>query len=207
MKLKYLVTIIILFSISIFAQESISDFTWNIGFPGSKMHDYISDNSFKGFGIEFRRFVNKESSVGLLLGWNIFDKRVDEPIRIDQEGFGGTVSGTQIRYINSFPILANFHYYFGKRKEFRFYVGANAGVYYILQRLDLGVWRIDSDNWHLGLAPEVGFLLPLGDSGSNLIVNGKYNHAFDAGTGIGGIEDNYYAYWSLNVGVAFSNFF
>jgi hypothetical protein len=103
-------------------------------------------------------------------------------------------------------MMANMHYYFGKRKDLRFYMGANAGLYYILQRLDIGVWRIDSNNWHFGLAPEAGVLIPL-DGQSHIIINLKYNYAFDAGTGLGGKEDNYYSYWGLNFGFAFSNMF
>ena len=103
--------------------------------------------------------------------------------------------------------MANMHYYFGKRRDVRFYVGANAGLYYILQRLDLGVWRIDSDNWHFGLAPEVGVLIPLADGQTQFFVNAKYNYAFDSGTGLGNKDDNYYSYWGINFGFAFSNMF
>lgn len=207
MKLKYVIPIIIFLSFSAFPQELISNFTWNFGFQTDKMSDYISDNSFKGFGIEFRKFITKQSTVGLSFGWNIFDQRIDEPIQIDQEGFGGTISGTQIRYINTFPLLANFDYFFGKRRSTRFFLGLNAGVYYILQRLDIGVWRLESNNWHLGFAPEAGIIVPFGDAGTHLIVVGRYNYAFDAGTSLGGIEDNTYQYYSLNFGLAFSNLF
>jgi len=205
MKLIQLTALAILLSSATFAQEFISDFTWNFAFPIGNTKDYISDNSFRGFAIEGRRFMDKNLSVGLFFGWNIFDKRVGDPINIDGEGYGGTVSGTQIRYINSFPLMVNAHYYFGKRKDLRFYLGAGAGVYYILQRLDLGVWIIQNDNWHLGLAPEAGILVPLGDNQSHILVNVKYNYAFDSGTGIGGNEDNYHSYWGINFGFAFSS--
>ena len=207
MKFKHIITFIILLSVSSFAQEFISDFTWNFGFPVSNMKEYVKENSYKGFGIEGRRFLNKNLSAGLFFGWNIFDERVDKPIEIDGENYGGTVSGIQIRYVNSFPMMANMHYYFGKRKDFRFYLGANAGIYYILQRLDLGVWRLDSDNWHFGLAPEAGILIPLDNGQTHIIVNVKYNYAFDSGTGLGKKDDNYYSYWGINFGFAFSNMF
>ena len=206
MRLKYIITLVSLLSAVSFAQEFISDFTWNFGFPQSQMKEYVSKTSYKGFAIEGRRFLNKNLSAGLFFGWNIFDERVDKPIEIDGENYSGTVSGTQLRYVNSFPMMANMHYYFGKRKDIRFYLGANAGLYYILQRLDLGVWRLESDNWHFGLAPEAGVLIPL-DSQSHIIVNIKYNYAFDSGTGLGKVDDNYYSYWGLNFGFAFSSMF
>lgn len=207
MKTKILIISFCLFTASAFSQEFISDFTWNFGFTADKLSEYIPNNSYKGFGIEGRRFFDKNISGGLSFGWNIFDQRIAEPIIIDEEGFSGTISGTQIRYVNAFPILANAHYYLGKRKDFRFFLGGGVGVYYILQRLDLGVWSLESNNWHFGLAPEAGFLIPFGDGESNIIVTGKYNHAFSSGKTIGGNEDNSYSYWSLNFGFAFSSRF
>ena len=205
MKLKYIITLLFLFTVSSFAQEFITDITWNMAFQNSKLKEYISDNSFKGVGLEGRRFLEKNISVGLKFGWNIFDQRVDKPIEIDGENYGGTISGTQVRHINSFPLMANIHYYYGKRRNFRLFAGLNTGMYYIVQRLDLGVWRLESSNWHFGLAPEVGFLIPFGGGDSQLIVTGRYNYAFDAGTSLGGKEDNYYSYWGINIGFAFSN--
>ncbi len=207
MKTKIIILLISVLSTSVFAQEFISDFTWNFGFTADKLNEYIPNNSYKGFAIEGRRFFDKNISGGLSLGWNIFDQRIAEPITIDQEGFGGTISGTQIRYVNAFPILANAHYYIGKRKDFRVFLGGGVGVYYILQRLDLGVWMLESNNWHFGLAPEAGVLIPLDDGQTHIIVTGRYNHAFSSGKSIGGNEDNSYSYWSLNFGFAFSSRF
>jgi hypothetical protein len=205
MKTKTIILFISLLSTSVFSQEFISDFTWNFGFTADKLNEYIPNNSYKGFGIEGRRFFQKNISGGLSLGWNIFDQRIAEPITIDEEGFGGTVSGTQIRYVNAFPILANAHYYIGKRNDFRVFLGSGVGVYYILQRLDLGVWMLESNNWHFGLAPEAGILVPLGDGQTHIIVTGRYNYAFSSGKSIGGNEDNSYSYWSINFGFAFSS--
>jgi hypothetical protein len=205
MKTKIIILFIAVLSTSVFSQEFISDFTWNFGFTADRLNEYIPNNSYKGFGIEGRRFFDKNISGGLSLGWNIFDQRIAEPITIDQEGFGGTISGTQIRYVNAFPLLANLHYYVGKRRDFRFFLGGGVGVYYILQRLDLGVWRLESNNWHFGLAPEAGILIPLGDGQSHIILTGRYNYAFSSGKSISGSEDNSYSYWSLNFGFAFSS--
>jgi hypothetical protein len=205
MKTKIIILFICALSTTSFSQEFISNFTWNFGFPADKLSEFIPNNSYKGFGIEGRRFLNKNISAGLSLGWNIFDQRTSDPIMIDEEGFGGTVSGTQIRYVNAFPILANAHYYIGKRRDFRVFLGGGVGVYYILQRLDLGVWMLESNNWHFGIAPEAGILVPLGDGQSHIIVTGRYNYAFSSGKSLGGNEDNTYSYWSLNFGFAFSN--
>ena len=205
MKTKILILFTYLLTTSGFSQEFISDFTWNFGFTSDRLSEYIPNNSYRGFGIEGRRFFDKNISGGLSLSWNIFDQRISDPIMLDEEEFGGTITGTQTRYVNAFPLLANAHYYYGNRNDFRVFFGCGAGVYYILQRLDLGVWRLESNNWHFGLAPEAGILIPLGDGQSHIIVTGKYNHAFSSGKSLGGNEDNTYSYWSLNFGFAFSS--
>ena len=99
-------------------------------------------------------------TLGLSFGWNIFDEKSYEPIDLDYGAASGTITGTQVRTINSFPILVGFDHYFGKQNDMRTFIGVNTGVYYILQRLNIGVYQIDNDNWHFGLAPEGGVVMP-----------------------------------------------
>ena len=53
----------------------------------------------------------------------------------------------------------------------------------------------DDNNWHFGLAPEVGVTFPLGwrVAGFGMV---RYNYAFSSG-GTGAIQ-----YWGINLGVA-----
>ena len=204
MKLKYVIAIIALVSCTNFAQELLTSLTWNIGIPVSKMNQYTTDVSYRGFTIAGRRFIDKENSVGFMLGWNIFDEKNYDPINVQQENGSGTISGTQVRSINSFPLLVGIQHFFGNKKDMRTFVGINTGVYYILQRLDMGVYRIDNDNWHFGLAPEAGLIIPL-DGDASLDLGARYNYAFDSGTALGGAENNFYSFWEINIGFAFSS--
>ena len=204
MKIKYVIAIIALVSCTSFAQELLTSLTWNIGIPVSKMNQYTTDVSYRGFTIAGRRFIDKENSVGLMLGWNIFDEKNYDPINVQQENGSGTISGTQVRSINSFPLLVGLQHFFGNKKDMRTFVGINTGVYYILQRLDMGVYRIDNDNWHFGLAPEAGLIIPL-DGDASLDLGARYNYAFDSGTALGGAENNFYSFWEINIGFAFSS--
>jgi hypothetical protein len=204
MKIKYVIAIIALVSCTSFAQELLTSLTWNIGIPVSKMNQYTTDVSYRGFTIAGRRFIDKENSVGLMLGWNIFDEKNYDPINVQQENGSGTISGTQVRSINSFPLLVGIQHFFGNKKDMRTFVGINTGVYYILQRLDMGVYRIDNDNWHFGLAPEAGLIIPL-DGDASLDLGARYNYAFDSGTALGGAENNFYSFWEINIGFAFSS--
>ncbi len=205
MKLKIVIFIIILISIPLLAQESLTNVTWEIGLPTSKTSDFIGKESYSGFGLDFKKFLTKNTSAGLTLGWNLFDQRLDQPINFNDENISGTISGIQIRYINAFPILLNYHYYIGKRKDIRTFIGLGAGVYYILQRLDIGVYRFESNNWHFGVSPEAGLLIPVFDSGTTFLAAVRYNYAFDAGKSIGGKDNNFYSFWTIRLGLSISN--
>jgi hypothetical protein len=205
MKIKYIIAILAFVSCTSFAQELLTNATWNIGLPVGKTSEFVSDQGWRGFTIAGRRFLDDENSVGLTFGWNIFDERNDEPINVDYDAASGTISGTQIRSVNSFPMMVSVHHHFGNRKDMRPFVGLNVGTYYILQRLDMGVYRIDNDNWHFGLAPEAGLIIPVGEDNTAIYLGGRYNYAFDSGKALGGSDDNYYTYWEINIGFAFSS--
>jgi outer membrane protein W len=92
------------------------------------------------------------------------------------------------------------HLHFGKpRSGLRPYIGLGAGAYYIKQRLEIGVMMLEVDNWHFGLMPEVGVLIPT--ESVIFIIRAKYNYAFSAGKSIGKDAIDI-SYVSLNVGVS-----
>ena len=205
MKWLYSSILILIITASVSAQ-SLGSITYNVSFPSGNLKDYVNDMSWRGFGMEGRWFSNKNISFGLSFAWTVFDQRTTDLIQIVNEGVSGTVSGTQIRIVNSLPILATAHYYTGKRRDqFRFYFGTGAGMYYIKQRLEIGLVAFNSDNWHFGLAPEAGVLISL-NRDFTMIFNAKYNYAFSAGKPLGGGDDNTYEYWGINVGFVWQSF-
>ncbi len=152
--------------------------------------DFTNQFSWRNIAVEGRAVLNPESSVGLLVGWNVFNEEVDGTLT-----FGGAdVSGYQYRYVNAFPILATAHYYLGQRRGTRGFLGLGAGTYYIENRLEMGLTALNVNNWHLGLAPEAGILLPL-QSQMVGYLSVKYNHAFAAG----GVK---HTYWTFGIGIA-----
>ena len=205
MKWLYSSILILIFSASVSAQ-SLGSITYDVSFPSGNLKEYIDEVSWRGFGIEGRWFSNKNLSFGLSFAWSVFDERTNDLIQITNEGVNGTVGGTQIRTVNSLPMLATAHYYTGKRRDqFRFYFGAGAGMYYIKQRLEIGLIALENDNWHFGLAPEVGVLVSFSRE-FTMIFNAKYNYAFSSGETLGGGDDNTYEYWGLNVGFVWQSF-
>ena len=134
---------------------------------------------------------------GFLTGWNSFDE-LQRNATIELEG--RTITGTQIRYFSSFPVMANLSYFTGHRKSnVRFYLGIAAGTYYIVERLEVGVFMVEEDYWHLGVAPTVGFLIPT--DYIYVQANVRYNMAFAAESSI--VDEPFdYTYLTFNVGIS-----
>jgi hypothetical protein len=178
-KMKYLllVLLILFFSFGAFGQDWLNGVTYQISFPLSDTKDFTNKTSFRGVGLDFRKFVKQNVTVGLAADWNVFHEVTDELIDLNTVNPDryGDVSGTQNRIVNAFPILATAHYYFGRENMFN--IGLGVGTYYVKNRLEIGVVAINSNNWHFGLAPEIGFKKLVGYT-TNFFVSAKYNYAF-----------------------------
>ena len=162
--------------------------------------NFIEDFSFRGMGIEARYVPERGAkySFGFNMGWNVLNEKND--IGTERNTISlpdADISGTQLRYFNSVPLMANASYYFGDRGGIRPYLGINAGTYYIERRVDIGVSAVVDDNWHFGWAPEAGVVIPLGRPEVAMLAAVRYNWAFSAdGTG-----DQ--KYWGFNLGIAY----
>ncbi|MCD4735620.1 MAG: hypothetical protein K8R53_06220, partial [Bacteroidales bacterium] len=103
------------------------------------------------------------------------------------------------RYINSYPFLVTAHYYLGDYDASRAFLGAGVGAYRIIQRTNVGIYGIEDKNWHFGISPEAGIILPVSFE-TSLFVSLKYNHAFKAKDTID------FSYFSLHVGFAWGSY-
>jgi hypothetical protein len=168
--------------------------TYSVSIPSGDTKTFTDEISWRGVGLDYRYLIDRQYSIGLFFGWNVFYQRTDKTTEIGN----GAITGTSDRYINAFPIMANIHYYFGERKSIRPYIGLNAGGYYMLQRFELGVAAWQEDQWQWGIAPEAGVVVPV-ERGFGIMLNGKYNYAF-TGESVFGTDINN-SYWQINAGV------
>ena len=162
--------------------------------------NFIEDYSFRGLGIEARYVPSRDAnySFGFNVGWNVLNEKNEFGTERNTISLpNADITGTQLRYFNTVPLLANASYYFGSRGGIRPSVGVNAGTYYIERRVDIGVVGIVEDNWHFGWAPEVGLVVPLGTPEIALLTTIRYNWAFSAG----GTGDQ--KFWGFNIGIAY----
>jgi outer membrane protein W len=190
MRIVTIFVLMFVLSASVFSQAGLVNFNYQISYPTGETSNYIDKVSFRGVGLEWRKGIDKNIQAGISLNWNVFNQVVNETAEIED----GHVTGTQNRTINSFPLLATGHYYFGKRKETRPYFGLGLGAYLIKERLGIGVYTIEESNWHFGVAPEVGVQIPMGYD-AMLMIFARYNHAFEA-------NGSEHSYLGLHIAIA-----
>ncbi len=103
--------------------HTLSGITWNIAMPAGNLSNFLDKTSFGGFGFETHYFMSDEFALGGSISWNYWSEMTGETIPLKQ----GALSGTQIRYVNSIPLLLNATYYLGgRRDEIRPFLGLNA---------------------------------------------------------------------------------
>ena len=211
MKFKFLIVALLLMSISLSAQQFLGVLSYSTAYGTGNTGDFMntgdiaSDISFKGFMFEGRSFTNRHWTFGGAFGWNTFDSQLNEIIHLENDDKVSDIQGTQVRYVNSFPMMLNGHFYFFKRKAFiRPFIGLNVGLYYITQQFQIGIYQAEENNWHFGGAAEAGFLIPIGDMG--IMFNAKYNYALSAGQPLGSGTDNSHSYINFNLGFVFYSY-
>ncbi|MDW7693433.1 hypothetical protein R9C00_01665 [Flammeovirgaceae bacterium SG7u.111] len=202
MKYIYSILLMLLLASVSFAQHNyFSGISYDVAVPMGNTADYIDKTSFRGFGLEFRKYVKEHITVGGTASWQVLDQvRREESYEVNNV----VLTGNQRRFLNFFPILANAHYYFGEREDeegnakFLPFAGINAGVIYSIQRTELGTLEEEKSAWQPTLAPEAGFFLPINNY-LNIMVSAKYNYSVGMGDmeqqSFIGLRLGYYGYF------------
>ena len=189
---KYIIILAIAFAPLTLIGQGIYSLTYDMSYALGKTNDHVSNASFRGATlIDGRGFVTENVSIGGSFSWHVFYETESGSF----EDGSTTLTGTQYRYINSFPVMATTHYYFGDGVTTTFYAGTGIGVVSFEKRTEMGLFYSGDTKWHFGVVPQVGVLIPMSAS-VDFHVSLKYNQTFKAG--------NYDAnqYLSLSVGFA-----
>ena len=98
--MRFATIVILIFVVSATGfSQGLVNFNYQITYPSGETSDYIDQVSFRGAGLEWRKYLNDNISAGISLNWNVFNQVATELSEIEE----GHVSGTQNRTINSFP--------------------------------------------------------------------------------------------------------
>jgi hypothetical protein len=176
--------------------QSLYSLDYTMGFGVGKTADYISSPSFRGFTFEGRGFVSDNVSLGGLFTWSTFYEKLGGATYTQDNA---TLTGTQYRYINAFPILFQAHYYLSTDdQEPRVYLGGGLGTYKMIQRLNAGVWSVENNAWHFGFSPEVGMVYPISFT-TYLNVSFRYHYVVKTK------EVGDYSWFGLSLGLAWGD--
>lgn len=198
MKHLILIALTLLIAVNASGQSKITAFHYDVSMPDGRTKDFVDETSWLGVGFDGRWFLSSDvpATVGISLGWHVFDEKTDGTIVFDN----GALTGTQHRYINSFPIMLTGHLYFGNKDRLWAFAGGGVGTYAIIQRFEVGVFAFEETNWHFGLYPEIGFQVPLQEV--DFFMSTRYNYAFESGESLTG-EAVDYSYWGIHLGFAY----
>ena len=192
--MKNNILFILLLSISsLVAMDKYSALTYSFSLATGETKDYISKPSFRGIGIEGHKFINPNLSIGLTAQWHVFHDTCDDLVELDF----GAINGDQNRTINSMPVLAMFHYNFGNEKKYFF--GTGTGPYWVDKRVEIGIAALSWENWHWGVTPEIGVMIPIRDK-SSLLISVNYHHIFAT-------KNQEYSYFTIKAGFAWDYLF
>lgn len=193
MKKIFFIAIILVFASSAFSQTSMTALQYSMGFGTGDMHDFIAPASFRGFTVDYRKFVSSNVGVGVDIGWNVF---YDELPAAEYTSKKITYYGKQWRYSNHFPMLVAADYYVNPSEMIVPFVGLGVGTMYSLQNTDMSQYTFEKDAWHFALRPEIGILFNAA-SGVGFKVSSKYYYGFKAG------DLPAQGYATINVGFVF----
>jgi len=202
---SFILIIIILFYLAFPTQSSAQGWwygaaTYQVSLPLGDTKDFTNKVSWRGVGLDFRKEMNSNTTLGLYFGWNVFHERTADTIdNLEFDGNPGAITGLQDRTINSFPIMLTGHKYFGQQGSTRLFLGLNAGGFIMKQRFEIGIRAYDKSQWQWGGAPEIGAVVPVGYS-TLLVINAKFYYALTGDSVAGGSANQ--SYLTFGVGLA-----
>lgn len=207
MKIKSVLLIIIavLISSSAFSQQKgkyMASIYYNMSFPVGRTSDFVKNPSFAGVSFDGKQFLNNNTALGLLFGWNVFNE--------EETGLqtfpSGAVYGNTAQYYNILPLMASVTYFTNTSRsaKTKFYMVGYVGAYNVMQQLEIGVNTIENNNWHFGLAPEIGVYYQAGQT-TNLTLSARYNYAFSSGEALNGDDSNEQSWINVNLGIGYNS--
>ena len=159
--------------------------------------DFLSETTWRGGTLDYRRMIKSNMSLGISTSWNSFEEYIGKTTFQKPDG-SGAVTSDLIRTIYTVPITANFHYYM-PNGSVNPYVGLGLGTQYSDERHFANIYSIEADSWGFVIKPEAGILKQVNSTmGVFLSVTYNYN---TAGSQIFDQDD--WTHFGFTLGLAF----
>jgi len=198
---KIIVTLILVLAFGAsFAQQYHWRLTYDMSQPIGEMNtEFISRYSWRGMGVDNRWMISDKLSVGAYFAWHVFYQAAGNVTQSNESGTI-TANGTQFRYLNSWVMQANAHYYLGTEGQINPWVGLGVGTAYNVQRTEIGFYAVVWEPWSFALSPQIGLDIPI-TLGTDFMIGVRYNHWIN-----GDNAPINYTYLGFNVGFKFTPF-
>lgn len=140
------------------AQDVIWKMTYDAGIPFGTTKEYADQVSWRGLSLDMDRFVSDNFALGIGFSWNVFlEKESDSDYQLG----GMLLHGTQVRYLNNMPLTARASWY-QPLDALELFGAVGLGSAWHEERTEIGTLAITTSAWQFVLAPEVGFIFPVG---------------------------------------------
>jgi hypothetical protein len=151
-------------------------FSWQTATPASNT-DFLSKTSYTGFKIEYRYFIKKNLSVGAFIDWNS-NSEYFPTATYQNKDQTQAVTTDMYRFIYTFPMGLNGHYYFTGSKMLRPFVGLALGAQYSEQNMYYNIYETTNKNWGFLARPELGVIVtPFSTHSVGILVGTSYAYA------------------------------
>ena len=189
---RSLLVFVLLGSTAALAQTNVR-LSYEFAVPTGNTKDYIDRFSSRGAHLDLSFELSYAFNLELSAGLNSFNT-VKEGVLATTEG---DVSGKQFRYLNVIPLMGGFAFHIPMGHGSRIWAGVNGGAAYFDRIIDIGLNEYSLSDWQWGVQPHVGVAFGLGNDGTALFFDGRWNYFWERH----GIPCQ--SYWSFGVGILF----
>jgi len=187
---------------SVSMPKDFTAFSWEASFPAD--NKYLSEPSYSGWRLEYRRMIKQNLSLGIAASWNAFDEKLPTKT-YSSPGGSRAVTTDMIRQVYTVPITLITHYYFNtSTKVLQPFLGIGLGTQYAENNTYFNIYQLTENNWGFVARPELGTTIHFGqNSPVRGLISAGYNWSTNKNEGFN--IDNW-SHFTVNVGIGVGSF-
>ena len=169
-----LLAFVLLASYAALAQSNVR-LSYEFAVPTGNTKDFVDRFSSRGAHLDVSLELCYAFNLELSAGLNSFNS-VKQGVLATTDG---DVSGKQFRYLNVIPVMGGFAFHIPLGHGSRFWAGVNGGAAYFDRVVDIGLNEYSLSDWQWGVQPHAGIAFGLGDDGTALFFDGRWNYFWE----------------------------
>ena len=169
-----LLALVLLASYAALAQSNVR-LSYEFAVPTGNTKDFVDRFSSRGAHLDVSLELCYAFNLELAAGLNSFNS-VKQGVLATTDG---DVSGKQFRYLNVIPVMGGFAFHIPLGHGSRFWAGVNGGAAYFDRVVDIGLNEYSLSDWQWGVQPHAGIAFGLGDDGTALFFDGRWNYFWE----------------------------